>query len=139
MPAGGISRLRSLRSSFSQTAPLSSRLPGSKASRFSPANGVGPLWQPMQYCCNVARWVAADAEEGLSAASAAAGQSSAPANTMPIEVRARVRSIRPSHTQTCRMNQIRLRRWISPRKASARAVEKNADYEEFTPVAEDTQ
>src|SRR6267142_6882225 len=73
MSAGGISRLRSLRASFSHVAPLVSKLAVSKVSRCSPADGVLPLWQAMQNLSSVARWVAA-AEEGFGAGEFCAGE-----------------------------------------------------------------
>src|SRR5215510_10368695 len=63
MSAGGISRLRSLRASFSHVAPLVSKVARSNVSRCSPAAGVLPLWQEIQNLSSVARWVVAADEE----------------------------------------------------------------------------
>src|SRR4029453_7573457 len=73
MSAGGISRLRSLRASFSHVAPLVSKLARANVSRCSPAAGVLPLWHEMQNLSSVVRWVVA-ADEGFCAGEFCAGE-----------------------------------------------------------------
>src|SRR5438128_46649 len=111
MSAGGISRLRSLRSIFSHVAPLVSKLAVSKVSRCSPATALGPLWHAMQNLSSAARWVVEAAEEGscggefgageFCADSVATERKTAAASGIPSGVSPRSQLMNaPSHPQT---------------------------------------
>src|SRR5262245_36324307 len=115
MSAGGISRLRSLRASFSHVAPFVSKVARSNVSRCSAAAGVLPRWQATQKRSRVARWVAApDVEAEFCAEEFGAGefcadsviaeQKTAPASAINARGRVRISRSLPrvtrSHTKS---------------------------------------